>query len=497
MPDINNKNGPYPGDNRSDKAKMKNPILKIVPWPSSLLAKIFLSFCVYIIIVFVSVFYLSVVYSGFSSVGITDQAILLYGQLLVDGFENLGIASARASVKRIESKGAIKILLYDSLGNSILGTSSHCVDEAQVQKTLKKVNSHTNGNTKPVYHHMVLYKKITGQSGRYYVVVAEPTCTYSEAIFSEYTISRFTVFIAVAIVFSYLLSAYLTKPIRLIHQATKQLAAGDLSIRIKAEKYHRSDELIHLANEFDRMAERIETLEDARSQFLSAISHELRSPITRLSLSAEIIRSKAIPGINRHLDKIALECERLNDIIDRLITVTQDKNIFRNFHFGRIDLDALANEIVNAVKPQAEKKQCPVILKSHGKMEIIGIHHLIKSALENVIQNAVRYTIPGTNIDISVEKDTSKDAEIAIITVKDHGKGVPEALLDKIFEPFFRVDSSRDRKTGGTGIGLAIAHRAIRFHKGKITAVNSPEGGLKIQIILPVLTTFLSGKMSL
>jgi two-component system sensor histidine kinase CpxA len=117
---------------------------------------------------------------------------------------------------------------------------------------------------------------------------------------------------------------------------------------------------------------------------------------------------------------------------------------------------------------------------------INGVAELLRSAIENVVRNAVRYTAEGTAVEISLLSETSGDERLAVITVRDYGSGVPEEAIDEIFRPFYRVEDARDRRTGGSGLGLAIAARAIHLHEGTIKASNATGGGLIVEIRLPI-----------
>jgi two-component system sensor histidine kinase CpxA len=148
-------------------------------------------------------------------------------------------------------------------------------------------------------------------------------------------------------------------------------------------------------------------------------------------------------------------------------------------------LSELIQEIVKDADFEAQSRHCHVRYSLTREAEVTGSPSLLRSAIENVVRNAMRYTHEGSDVDVSLEVETNSP-ETAVIRVCDHGPGVPEAALDKLFRPFFRVDDARGRQTGGSGLGLAITDRAVRLHGGTVSAANQPGGGLCVEIRLPL-----------
>jgi two-component system sensor histidine kinase CpxA len=467
-----------------------NILSRLFKRPSSLLTKIFLWFCIYIITVFIAGTWISMTSMDFSSKSsvlkrISNDALFLYGQILVERYEKESKDAVARSLKHIENIGEMRIFLFDSEGKEILGRTPYGNSKAQIQNSLNSKKYSLFDYARLFHHKTSLIKKIAGESGKKYIAVAEPTHNFLGKIFAKYTVSRLVIFLIAAGCFSYLLSRYLTTPIRILKTATQKLAMGDLSTRIGLLKGKRRDELVDLAGDFDRMAEKIEILEDVRRQFLSDISHELRSPLARLNIAVEMARKQNHPDISDHLERIDLESQRLNDIINRLLATTRKKNLVETDDPVSIKLHDLLNEILKDANFEAQSRKCSVKMVSKIDIELIGIRHLIKCAIENVIYNAIRYTKKGTCVEISLRKENKSGSSFAIIVIRDYGNGVPEDSLRKIFQPFYRVDSSRDRQSGGTGLGLAITDRAIRYHHGTVAASNASDGGLIVEMSIP------------
>lgn len=275
----------------------------------------------------------------------------------------------------------------------------------------------------------------------------------------------------------YLLALYLTSPIRKLRLATNKLADGDLTARVAPPLGRRRDELGDLARDFDEMAERIENLIMSQKRLNSDISHELRSPLARMNVALEIAKQKSSPDTLPILDRIESESHRLNEMIGRLLTLAKLESGAEEVERVRVDLTELVRDVAADADFEAQAKGRYVEVSKIDPCTVMGSENLLRSAIENVLRNAVRYTAEGTTVDVALQAKNGS----AVLTISDHGGGVPQDELENIFRPFYRVGEDRTRKTGGIGLGLAIADRAVKAHKGSITARNH-NGGLQIEI---------------
>ena len=292
----------------------------------------------------------------------------------------------------------------------------------------------------------------------------------------------------------YLLSWYLTKPIVRLRTATRQLAAGDLTARTGAPAGTRRDEVAGLMRDFDAMAERIETLLKAHSRLLNDISHELRSPLARLSVALGLARQRAGVESADMLDRIELEASRLNELIGRILTLARLEDGEQGTPQTPVALDEIVTSVTEDAEFEAQARRCHVRTSiPNGDWLVRGNASLLHSAVENVVRNAIRYTQEGTSIDVELASEEKAGGREAVLRVSDSGPGVPPEALTKLFEPFYRLDDARGRQTGGVGLGLAITERAVRFHGGKVTASNRGGGGLVVEIRLPVAASDTQG----
>jgi two-component system sensor histidine kinase CpxA len=285
----------------------------------------------------------------------------------------------------------------------------------------------------------------------------------------------------------FLLARYLTSPIVRLRAATQRLAGGDLTARAGAVGSRRRDEIAELVRDFDGMASRIENLVNAQSRLLNDISHELRSPLARLNVALGLARQRTGPEAASTLDRIEMEAERLNELIGRLLALARLEGGDQSMQRAPVDLEQLVREICKDADFEAQGRNCRVASNIAADCVVMGNADLLHSAVENVVRNAMRYTREGTEVEIVLARWEGANGPEARILVSDHGPGVPAESLDKLFRPFYRLDDARGRQTGGVGLGLAITERAVRLHGGSIKASNRPDGGLDVEIRVPLM----------
>jgi two-component system sensor histidine kinase CpxA len=286
----------------------------------------------------------------------------------------------------------------------------------------------------------------------------------------------------------YLLAWYLTMPIVRLRAAARQLAAGDLTARSGSPASQRGDEVAGLVRDFDAMAERLEILVKAQSRLLNDISHELRSPLARLNVALGLARQRAGVESTDMLDRIELEASRLNELIGRILTLARLEDGEQGVPQTPVPLGELVASVAEDAEFEAQERRCHVHTSiPDGDWGVRGKDSLLHSAVENVVRNAIRYTAEGTSVEIALSNEECAGGREAVLRVSDSGPGVPADALEKMFEPFYRLDDARGRLTGGVGLGLAITERAVRFHGGKVAAFNRAEGGLRVEIRLPLI----------
>jgi two-component system, OmpR family, sensor kinase len=330
--------------------------------------------------------------------------------------------------------------------------------------------------------------RITSEDREGYVVVGRrPHMSRWDRIISPQTLPlRLLILTVLTGAASYLLARYLTRPLRALRRATQQIADGDFAVRVGPEIGVNVDEVASLGQDFDRMAARIETLRATEQRLLRDISHELRSPLARLRVALEMARQRAGDGATKHLDRIEREAERLGDLIGQVLTVARLESELQERPLeDEIDVVAIVTEVVRDADFEARAHNRRVELHTEVSAHLLGSEEILRSAIENVLRNAVRMTSEESPVEVTLR--SVPGAERIELLVRDHGPGVPDSALRDIFRPFYRVGTDRDRRTGGSGIGLAITQRAVELHGGSVSAENDPGGGLLVTLTLPVI----------
>ena len=304
----------------------------------------------------------------------------------------------------------------------------------------------------------------------------------------HFAFPQLLVAIAVGGVTTWALVLLFTRPLVRLREAARELAQGNLKMRVAAparrSRSLKEDEFKALVHDFNHMAGRLESMVDAQQLLLRDVSHELRSPLARLSVALELAREDAAPEMSSHLDRIQKEAEKLNQLIGQLLTLSSMEAVERTENFQPLSLRDLIGEMIADAEYEARQRQSSVTFSADNDCIIAGNRELLYRAIENVVRNAVRYTEPGSAVEIRLKED---DHHRAVLEISDHGPGIPEAEIHDIFRPFYRVDRARSKETGGFGVGLAITERAVRLHGGDLHAVNRPGGGATIRISFPRL----------
>jgi two-component system, OmpR family, sensor histidine kinase CpxA len=282
-----------------------------------------------------------------------------------------------------------------------------------------------------------------------------------------------------------------TQPVVRLRKAARELATGKLDARVKApssqSRIFAGDELAGLMHDFNHMAERLESLVDAQKLLLRDVSHELRSPLARLSVALELAREDAAPEMTSHLDRIERETEKLNMLIGQLLTLSSMEALERQKNFKPVSLNKLIERLVPDAQFEAQQRQCSVVFRAEVECTVSGNQELLYRAFENVVRNAIRYTDGGTEVEISLSAAKANGDQNVVLSVADRGPGIPPDQLKAVFHPFRRVDTARSPDTGGFGVGLAIADRAIRLHHGEVVASAREGGGAVIRMTLPAV----------
>ncbi len=266
-----------------------------------------------------------------------------------------------------------------------------------------------------------------------------------------------------------------------IANATQELATGNLSTRINSSK---NDELGVLSNNFNRLAVTLESSERDRREFMADISHELRTPLSVMQAELEAMEDGVRPLNNISIHSLHRQLHQLSQLIDDLhdLAVT-DAGVLRYRHES-LNLSMVLALSVDSIQLRCEKND--LVLSFFPLPEtviVIGDEIRLQQLFSNLLENALNYTAEGGEIQVSGEVFSSK----VVITIDDSAPSVESVHISRLFERFYRIESSRNRKSGGSGLGLAICRSIVTTHNGQISASDSPLGGLRITITLPTV----------
>ncbi len=407
---------------------------------------------------------------------IINNTMNVYTETARQIYDNEGEAGVRTFLQTIENSHQNRdVCLVSEIDNSCFGEKS-----GNAQPVIQKALASNMVEFDLLrFEENYAAKKFTTAKGFTFVLVLKMDFPRPPVPFGSDWRTRIVRILAILLtagLVCYALARYLVKPILQLRTTTKHFAEGDLHVRSEIK---RRDEIGQLSRDFDEMAEQIESLIVSQKNLTRDISHELRSPLARMNVALELAKQKSMPDTQKLLDRIEIESVRLNDMISNILTLSKLESKTAKVEKTEVNLKRLVESTVADVSFEAEGKGKSISLLPADNIHMAGNERLLRSAIENVLRNALRYT--KDKVEVSLQAKQGK----AIITIRDYGEGIPENELKEIFRPFYRVSQARERKSGGIGLGLAITEQSILAHGGKVSANNTGDG-LAVEINLPV-----------
>ncbi|MGA9671994.1 MAG: ATP-binding protein [Terracidiphilus sp.] len=403
----------------------------------------------------------------------------LYAHSAVDFYETGGKPALERYLNTLRDSSGIEACLLDEQQQDVLGRPL----PAHIDGTLKE-SLRTGKSTLRLGRFWTTASPVSyGQRRFVFVIEVHPLRGFVDGTFIIPLFGRLLLALLIAGVFCLFLTQHIVAPVRALQVASMRLAAGDLSTRVMPLIAPRDDELADTARAFDQMADRIQLLIQKRQELLADISHELRSPLTRLSVSLELMRR----GEGDVLEQMQIDLDRMNAMIGQVLLLTRLDLQTAQPAMEKVDLRRLLEGIASEAEFEAQSECKSVQVGVENDCIVWGDPNLLRSCIENIVRNAVRYTAADTAVAItalhSISESGRRQCEVA---VTDNGPGVPEASIPFLFDPFYRVSESRDRHTGGTGLGLSISQRIANLHQGAIRAENrNDSSGLTVRLYLP------------
>jgi len=286
----------------------------------------------------------------------------------------------------------------------------------------------------------------------------------------------------VVIVLIFVVSNSLIHPLQRTLKVVERMTDGKLNLRIPDKG---NDEYAILARAFNAMSEKLEAVERTREEFVSNVSHELKTPLSSIKvLSESILLHESVPEevYREFLHDINSEVDRMTNINNDLLALVKIDQREQSMNIQQTNINQLVEDILKRLSPLAEQKKIALIYEEVRPVAIDADEIKLTLAISNIIENGIKYTPSGGTVKVVVDSDH----QFAFITIQDTGVGIPEDEQDKIFNRFYRVDKTRDRETGGTGLGLAISRSTVLLHNGSIRVNSKPGEGSVFILRIPI-----------
>ena len=404
----------------------------------------------------------------------------MYAHTAIDFYTTGGKSSLERYLQTLHQSSGIDASLLDSEQHDVLGG----VPPPDVARVLRL--STESGESTFRLGRVWTAATPLQYSGRqfYFVMEVHPLRKFVDGTFLLPLLGRLVLALLIAGLFCVVLTRHIMAPVRALQATSLRLAAGDLSGRVLPAIAPRDDELADTARAFDQMADRIQLLVEKRQVLLADISHELRSPLTRLSVSLELMRR----GETDVLEQMQTDLDRMNVMIGEILLLTRLELQPPQEVSIHVDLVAMLEQIAHDAEFEMQNEEKRVTVSVRGPCSIRGDANLLRSCIENIVRNAVHYTAPHTTVEITARSVADPSGSMRCeIVVRDHGPGVAEKSLPFLFDPFYRASESRDLREGGTGLGLSISQRIVELHRGSIEARNrAGDAGFEVRVLLPI-----------
>ena len=427
------------------------------------------------------------------TVDITSQAKLLASQIVANNY--LQDTSSKNITTQLDQLSTIydgRVMLIDSSFTIVKDT--YALDE---QKTIlsEEVMQAYNGETVQKYdadnHYIEMTFPMHDESGKnvigvMLVSVSTDSIAATLAILKQYALMIQFLVAVIVVIAGFAVSTALVRPFRRLTKSIKDVQDGYEADFISVNSYSETETMSAAC---DEMLRRLQTLDESRQEFVSNVSHELKTPLTSMKVLADsLMGQEDIPVelYREFMTDIGAEIDRENKIINDLLSLVKMDKSAGNINLTSVQINELLERIMKRLRPIAQKQNVELVMESFRPVVAEVDEVKLTLALTNLIENAIKYNNPNGWVHVSLNADHQN----FFVTVEDNGIGIPKEAQNRIFERFYRVDKSHSREIGGTGLGLAIARNAIIMHRGAIK-VHSMEGeGTTFTVRIPL--TYIS-----
>lgn len=286
--------------------------------------------------------------------------------------------------------------------------------------------------------------------------------------------------------FSWVIARYLQRPLDKLREVSHRLSEGDFTIKVGKEIGHSVREFSELAHDFDNMTSEIHSLAEKQKRLIRDVSHELRTPLARHNLALHLLRKKTDNEHSHLLDRLENESTEMNNLVGEILEFSQLENARYSTELERLMIDSYCDAQITQLRSDLKENQTLDVIFAQQSQMVMADRRLLARAVSNLVGNAIKYAGDNATIQLSFTNYQENKQEYVAVIVEDNGFGIPEHQLANIFSPFTRLESARDKQSGGYGLGLAIVKEAMSVMKGKVMAENRKEGGLRVSLLFTV-----------
>ncbi len=393
-------------------------------------------------------------------------------------------------IENKSKEGNFRVMVVDRMGtvvhDSNLTEIGNTLISPEVISALEKNNKvTTNVSQETVYAAASIVNEFSEKVGAV-LVVASVSDIFGSISEIERKLAIFTIMIIlILIVLVFIISHLLLEPIKSFLRVVQKTSEGHLNVRVDVKGH---DEFTQLAIAFNNMAGKIEQAEKTREEFVSNVSHELKTPLSSIKVLTEaILLQENVPEemYTEFLQDINSEIDRMTNIINDLLNLVKLDQREIPLNIKQTDINKMIDDILKRLLPLAGQKDIKLTYEALKKVVIQADEMKLSLAISNLVENGIKYTPSGGKVKVIVDSDHQN----CFITVQDTGIGMKEEEQTKIFTRFYRIDKTRDRETGGTGLGLSITHSTILLHNGSIKVTSKENEGTTFVVRLPIQYT--------
>lgn len=322
------------------------------------------------------------------------------------------------------------------------------------------------------------------------LVIQLPSQLHPAHRFLNYlNVSKVVIALVILTLFSLILARKLQQPLNRLKEASHRLAQGEFSGSVVAELQSQTIEFNELAQDFDEMSRQIHALAEKQKRLIRDVSHELRTPLARQNLALHLLKHKVSDQDIALVERVEREVEEMDNLVAEILTYSQLENARYEVSLKPVCLESYTRSQVEQSQLDIGGKQKLSFWASDDTKQVIADERLVVRCVRNLLSNSIKYAGEEADIDVFIYALTEGEHKYIAIAVQDNGKGIAENKLEDIFQPFTRIESSRDKKAGGYGLGLAIVKQSMDLMKGKVRVRNRKNGGLHIELLFPILKT--------